>query len=98
MLKGAVYRIFKATSDRQFVDVALKKTQEIWTENRYPNEWSFMVVKETLEKVVTKEKVTAKSPKSEQHLNTIKRLNKNELKPMFLLYAEETSFEILQID
>ena len=36
VIQGTVYRIFNATSDWQPFDVALKKYQEIWTENQYP--------------------------------------------------------------
>ena len=67
-----VLRIFYATSDWQSFDVALKKNQEIWTENQFPTEWSSSIVNETLDKIVTKEKVTAKPPQNEQHLKKVK--------------------------
>ena len=37
-IQGTVHRIFNATSDWQSFDVALKKNQEIWTQNQYPTE------------------------------------------------------------
>ena len=40
VIQGTVHRIFNATNDWQSFDVALKKNQEIWTENQYPTEWS----------------------------------------------------------
>ena len=65
MIQGTVHRIYIATSDWQSFDEALEKNQEIWTENHYPTEWSSSIVNETLDKIVTKEKVTAKPPQNE---------------------------------
>ena len=49
---------FNATSDWQSLDKGLKKNQEIWTENHDLTEWSSLIVNETLDKIVTKGKVT----------------------------------------
>ena len=73
VIQGTVHRIFNATSDWQSFDVALKKNQEIWTENQYPTEWSSSIVNETLDKIVTKEKVTLNPPQNEHHLKKVKR-------------------------
>ena len=51
------------------LDGALKNNQAIGIKNRYPTEWSSSIVIETLDKIVTKEKVTA-TPQNEQHLKT----------------------------
>ena len=64
MTQGTINRIFSATSDWQSFDIALRKNQEIWTENKYPTEWSSSIVIDTLDKLVTRENVTAKSPKN----------------------------------
>ena len=64
VIQGTVHRIFNATSDWQSFDVALKKNQEIWTENQYPKEWSSSIIHETLDKTVMKEKVTTKPPQN----------------------------------
>ena len=85
MIQGTVRRIFNETSDWQSFDVALKKNQKIWTENQYPTEWSYCIVNEALDKMVTKEKVTAKSPQNEHHLKKVKTLNNREPKPMFFV-------------
>ena len=85
MIQGTVHRIFNATSDWQSIDVALKKNQEIWTENQYPTEWSSSIVNETLDKTVTKEKVRAKPPQNEQNLKKVKSLNNREPKPRFFV-------------
>ena len=84
MIQGTVQRIFNATSDWHSFDVALKKNQEIWTENQYPTEWSSNIVKETLDKIVTKEKVTAKPPQYEHHLKKVKVLTIESLNLGFL--------------
>ena len=39
MIQGTVHRISTATSHWQSFDVAIKKNQEIWTENQYPNQY-----------------------------------------------------------
>ena len=85
VIQGTVHVIFNATSDWQSIDVALKKNQEIWTENQYPTEWSSSIVKETLDKIVKKEKVTAKPPQNEQHPKKVKTLNHREPKPRFFV-------------
>ena len=87
VIQGTVHRIAtecNATSDWQYFDVALKKNQDIWTENQYPFEWPSSFVNETLDKIVTKEKVT-KPPNTEQYLKEINSLHKKELKPMFFV-------------
>ena len=81
VIQGTVHRIFNATSDWQSFDVALKKNQETWSEDQYPTEWSSSIVNETLDKIVTKEKVKAKPPQNEQHLKKVKSLNIREPKP-----------------
>ena len=81
VIQGTVHRIFNATSDWQSFDVALK----IWTENQNPTEWSSSIVIETLDKIVTKEKVKAKPPQNEQHLKKVKSLNNREPKPRFFV-------------
>ena len=85
MIQGTVHMIFYATSDWQSFDVALKKNQEIWTEIQYPTEWSSSIVDETLDKIVTKEKVTAKPPQNEHHLKKVKSLNNRGPKPRFFV-------------
>ena len=80
-----MHRIFNATSDWQSFDVALKKKQEIWTENQNPTEWSSSIVNETLDKIVTKEKVTAEAPQNEHHLKKVKSLNNREPKHTFFV-------------
>ena len=85
MIQGTVYRIFNGTSDWQSFDVAHQKNQDIWTENQYPTEWSSSIVDETLDKIVTKEKVTAKPPQYEHYLKKVKSLNKREPKHRFFL-------------
>ena len=52
-------------------------------ENQYPTECSSSVVRETLDTIVTKEKVIAKPPKTEQHLKTFKGIITKVHKPMF---------------
>ena len=53
-----------SAKDKLFAfDLALKKNPEIWTENQHPFEWSFSSCNEALDKIVTKEKVTQKTPK-----------------------------------
>ena len=101
VIQGTVHRIFNATSDWQSFDVALKKLhlkklfdQEIWTENQYPMEWSSSFVNETLDKIVTKEKVTAKPPQNEQNLKKLKVLLKGSLNLEFLFNTEEISREV----
>ena len=81
VIQGTVHRIFNATSDWQSFDVALK----IWTENQNPTEWSSSIVIETLDKIVTKEKVKAKPPQNEQHLKKVKSLNNREPKRRFFV-------------
>ena len=85
MIQGTVHRIFNATSDWQSFDVPLKKNQEIWTENQYPTEWSSSIVNETLDKIIAKEKITAKPPQNEHHLKKAKSLNNREPKPRFFV-------------
>ena len=85
MIQGTVLRIFNVTSDWQSFDVALKKNQEILTENQYPTEWSSSIVDESLDKIVTKEKVTAKPPQNEQLLKKVESLNNREPKPRFFV-------------
>ena len=80
-----MHRIFNATSDWQSFGVALKKNQEIWTENQYPTERSSSIVNETLDKIVTKEKVTSKPPQNEQHLKKVNSLNNRKPKPRFFV-------------
>ena len=84
VIQGNVHTIFNATSDWRSFDVALKKNQEIWTEKQYPTEWSSSIVNETLDKIVTKEKVTAKPPQNE-HLQEVKSLNNREPEPRFFV-------------
>ena len=73
LIQGTVHRIFTATSDWQSFDAALTKNQEIWAENQYPTEWSSSIVKVTLDKIVTKEKATAKPPQNELIKSFIKK-------------------------
>ena len=75
----------RPASDWQSFDVALKKNQEIWNENQYPTEWSSSVVNETLDKIVTKEKVTAKPPQKEHYLKKVQSLNNKEPKLRFFV-------------
>ena len=98
VIQGTVHRIFKATNDWQSFDVALKKNQEIWTENQYPRDWSSSIVNKTLDKIFTKEKVTAKPPQNEQHLEKLKVLIIGKLNLGFLFNTEEVSRKILQVD
>ena len=97
MIQGTVHSIFNATSDWQSFDVALKKNQEIWTENQYPTKWSSSIVNETLDKIVTKKTVKAKPPQNEQHLKKVKSLNNREPKPRFFVNTEKISRKILQV-
>ena len=85
LIQGNVHRIFNATLDWQSFEVALKKNQVIWTKNQYPTEWSSSIVNETLDKLVTKEKATAKPPQNEQHLKKVKSLNNREPKLRFFV-------------
>ena len=85
MIQVTVHKILNATSDGQSFDVAHKKNQEISTENQYPTEWISSIVNETLDKIVTKEKVTAKPSQNEQHLKKVKSLNIREPKPRFFV-------------
>ena len=80
--------IFNATSDWQSFNVALKKNQEIWTENQYPTEWFSSIVNETLDKIFTKEKVTEKPPQSEHQLEKVKGLNNREPKPRLGFFVQ----------
>ena len=57
----------------------------IWTENQNPTEWSSSIVNETLDKIVTKEKVTTKPPQNEHYLKKVKSLNNREPKPRFFV-------------
>ena len=72
-------KIFNATSDCEYFDVALKRNQEIWIENQYPTELSCSIFNETSEKIVRKEKVTAKPTKNYQLFFKVKILTKNGL-------------------
>ena len=54
VIQGTLHRIFHAFSDWQSFDVALKKSQEIWTENQYPTEWSSSPTNKTLDRIVTR--------------------------------------------
>ena len=85
VIQVTVHRISNATSDWQSFDVALEKNQDVWTENQYPTEWSSSIVNETLDKIVTKEMVTAKPPQNEQHLKKAKSLNNKEPKLRFFV-------------
>ena len=85
VIQGTVHRIFNATSDWQSFEVALKKNQDIWTENQYPTEWSSSIVNGTLDKIVTKKKVTAKPPQNEHNLKKVKSLNNREPKLRFFV-------------
>ena len=85
MIQGTVHRTFNATSDWQSFDVSLKKNQEIWTENQYPTEWSSSIVNEKLDKIVTKEKVTAKPSQNERHLIKFISFINREPKPRFFV-------------
>ena len=67
----------------------LSKNRKIWTENQYPIERVSSFVNETLDKIVSKEKITSKSHKNEQRLKTTISLNKNDIKPMFLVQCRE---------
>ena len=98
VIQGTVHRIFDATSDWQSFDSALKKNQETWTEKQYPTEWSSSSINETLDKTVTKDKVTAKPPQNEQHLKNVKVLTTGRLNLGFLFNTEEISRKILQVD
>ena len=97
VIQGTVHRILNAISDWQSFDGALKKNQVIWTENQYPTKWSSSIVNETLNKTVTREKVTANTPpplpKKSQKVLTIKRLNRG-----FLYNTEGKLLKILQLD
>ena len=67
----------------------LSKKQKIWTENQCPIERVSSFVNETLDKIVSKEKITSKSHKNEQHLKTTISLIKNDIKPMFSVQCRE---------
>ena len=82
MIQGSVHRIFNSTIDWQSFDVAFKKTQEIWTKNHYPIEWSSIIFTEKMDKIVRKRKSNNQIPQIEQHLKTIEKSLKNEAKPM----------------
>ena len=77
-------KIFNATSDCEYFDVALKRNQEIWIENQYPTEWSCSIFNETSEKIVTKENVTAKPTNNYQHFIEVKILTKISLNRGFV--------------
>ena len=79
----------RPASDWQSFDVALKKNQEIWNENQYPTEWSSSLVNETLDKIVTKEKVTANHPKRNIILKKLKVLTIRSPNLGFLFNTEE---------
>ena len=94
--QGIVHKIFNATNDWQSFDAALKKNQEIWTENQYPTEWSFSIVNEKLDKIITRKKVKAKFFKNitkKLKVSTIRSLNRG-----FLYNTEELLLKILQVD
>ena len=90
MIQGSVHSSFNATFDWQSFDVALRKTQEIWSKNQFSTEWSSSIVDEKLDIKFTKN-VTAKSPSKEPHIKTIQNSHRNELKSMFFLRKEETT-------
>ena len=98
VIQGTVHKIFNATNDWQSFDVALMKNQEMGTENQYPKECSPSIVNETLDKIVTKEMVTAKPPQNEQHLKKLKVLTIGNLNLGFLFNTEEISRKTLQVD
>ena len=79
MIQGIAHRIFKATSDWHSFDVALKRNQEMRTENQYPTEWLSSIDNETLDKIATKQKVTAEPTKNYQLFLKVKILTKNGL-------------------
>ena len=85
VIQGTVHRIFNATSDWQSFDVAFKKNQDIWTENQHPTAWSSSIVNEMLDKIVTKEKVTAKPHQSEQRLEKVISLKNKQPNPRFFV-------------
>ena len=89
-----MHRIFNATGDWQSFDVALKKNQEIWTENQYPTQWSSSIVNEALDKIDTKEKVTANPPKWTT-FQKFKSLNNKEPKSRIILNTQKISLKIL---
>ena len=80
---------FNATSDCQSLDKALRKNHEIWSENQYPTEWSSTIVNETLDKIITREKVTAKPPKMNNISKKVKVLTIMSLNRGFLYNKEE---------
>ena len=71
VIQGSVHTVFNATSNWQPFAVPLKKNQEIWTENQYPTGLSSSIVNTTLDKIVTREKVTANPPQNDQHLKKV---------------------------
>ena len=76
VIQWTVHRIFNETNDWKSFDVALKKNQEIWTGNQYLTEWSSSIVKKTLNKIVTLDKVTANPPKMNNISKKLKVLTK----------------------
>ena len=85
---------FNGTSDCQSFDTALRKNHEIWSENQYPTEWSSNIVNETLDKVVTMEKVTAKPPKMNNITKNLKFLTIMSLNRGFLYNTEEIFIKV----
>ena len=55
VIQESVHGSFNATFDWQSFDVALRKTQKIWSKNQFSTEWSSSIVDEKLDKKVTKE-------------------------------------------
>ena len=74
-----------ATRDRQHFDEAHKQNQEISTENQYPTLGSSSIVNETLDEIVTKEKIK----QTPQKMKTKMILNR-----CLLFKKEETSLRL----
>ena len=98
VIHGTVHRIFNETSDWQSFNVALKKNQAIWTENQYPINWFSNIVNDTLDKMATKRKITARPRRNGQHLKTFESLNKSELKLIFFVDYRGNLFKFLRAD
>ena len=75
VVQGTMHRMFNATSDGQSFDVALKKNQEIRTQNQYATVWTSGIINETLVKIVTMGKVTKPPPPPKKKKRTTSQNN-----------------------
>ena len=82
IVEGTVHRVFRSTSTWQNFDKALKENKTIWLQNQYPGSWTSKIIKDALQKSISKPQLKNEGEKVQI---SGQKLPAKDVKPLFFL-------------